>query len=425
MKRTELDKSIYINEIDTDRFKSNIISYYIVRPLCRQDVTKNALLPLVLKRGSQSYPTNLEIQKRLEELYGVRLGVSVLIRGDKQILNLTSQFVDERYLEDQDYLENVIDLINDIIFHPLLEDGYFKADYVKREKENLSKKIKSKINDKRSYAIEETIKLMCKGENYSIPSTGYIEDLETIDEKNLYDYYLKVLEESPIEIFYSGRRNEKIESIFRSKFKKLERGEILSFQRESISGQVDQVKEVVKKMDVNQAKLVLGYRTGIGYEDSLYNGLLLANVILGGSSNSKLFLNVREKESLAYYVGSRLYKYKSIILIDAGIEFKDYEKTKAIIAQEIQKMKDGEITDREIEIAKKAIISDLNGVRDSIMSITEIEFSKLITGDRRSLEEKIQAIEKVSYEEIVRASQAINLDTIYFIDREGETSEVI
>lgn len=422
IERINLGQGINFNLIETRKFKTNVLVYYIARPLNREEVTKNALLPVVLRRGTEKFQDNLTIHRQLEKLYGAKLAVGVLVRGNKQVIRISLEFVDSKYLEDESYIEEILDMLNQVVFKPHRVDGHFKDEIIKNEKKNLKKRIEAKINDKRDYAIERAIEIMCEGDSFSLPNLGYIEDLEDIDSRNLYEHYLDVLATSPMEIFYTGSKNQAIEDYFENKTFK-NRGQLLEFTRENVSEKVDQVKTVEESLDVNQGKLVLGYRTGIAYEDRLYLPLLVGNVILGGGPNSKLFLNVRERESLAYYIVSRLYKYKSIIMIDGGIEFDKYEKTREIIDQELDKMMEGDFTSREIDIAKKAMVSALESVDDSIGSMTEMEFDNIISKDRKTIGEKIEDIKKVTREEILEACGHIELDTVYFLRNSQKEDE--
>ncbi len=217
--RVKLGNGIYLNIIKTDKFKSNLLSYYFIRPLKRIEVTKNALLPLVLKRGTEKYPNNLEIEKKLEELYGSNLSIAVNKRGgEKQVIRYTMEWASGgEYLGEKGVDHDVMEILKDIIYNPILEDGVFTSKYVAQEKENLKKIIESKINDKRSYAIDRCIEEMCKNERFSLNQLGYIEDLEDIDEENLYLHYKSFLETSPIEILYVGHFDEEIINYLKKK----------------------------------------------------------------------------------------------------------------------------------------------------------------------------------------------------------------
>jgi len=412
--KIQIGNGINLNLVKTDKFKSNLLSFYFLRPLTKEEATKNALLPLVLKRGTDEYKTNLEIQKKLEENYGANLSLAINKRGEKHVLRFTVETVSGEYVSNKEYIYDVFNLLKSIIFNPLLEEGYFKKSYVDQEKENLKRKIESRINDKRSYAIDRCIEEMCKNERYSIYSLGNIEDLPKIDEKVLYNHYKDLIKTSPIEIFYVGHYDDNMVE-YMKEMAKIERKNIISIPREQIIRGAKTKNMVYEDLNVNQGKLVLGYRTGIPYEDKLYNGLLIGSAILGGGPNSKLFKNVREKESLAYYVSSTVFKYKSIMLIDGGIEFENFEKTIDIIKEQIEEIQRGNFTMNDIEISKESLKSSTMSIKDSIFLISEYFFSQILSNDNRSLEEVLEDIDRVTKEDVVEAMSRLTLDTIYFM----------
>lgn len=412
--RIKLGDGIYLNLIESNKFKANLMSYYFLRPLEREEVTKNALLPLVLKRGTDKYQTSLEIEKQLEELYGADFSISVNKKGERHVIRFTMEWAGD-YFSDNESTYEVLDMLNEIIYNPLTDENSFDEKYVSQEKINLQDRIESKINNKRSYAINRCLEAMCKSEKYSLYQLGYVEDLEEIDGESLYAHYKNILKTSPIEIFYVGKYNNEIVDYIK-RFSNHERENIIEIPREVIINKASNKNMINEKMDVNQGKLVMGFRTGIPYEDNLYNALLIANDIFGGGPNSKLFRNVREKESLAYYTGSSVLKYKSIMLVDSGIDFDNYEQAVDIINDQLKSLKEGDFTEDDIEISKKSINTSINSIRDSLFLISEYFFSQTITEDYRSLEEVISDLERVNKNEIVEAANSISLDTIYFMD---------
>jgi len=412
--RIQIKSGINLNLIKTDKFKSNLLSFYFLRPLTREEVTKNALLPLVLKRGTMELKTNLEIQKKLEENYGANLSVAINKRGEKHVLRFSVETINGEYINNKEYIYDVFNLLKSIIFNPLLEEGYFKKSYVEQEKENLKRKIESRINDKRSYAIDRCIEEMCKNERFGIYPLGSIEDLPKIDEEILYKHYKKVIETSPIEIFFVGNYDDDM-VLYMKEMANIERGEIIDIPREQIISRVKTKNMVYEDLDVNQGKLVLGFRTGIPYEDRLYNGLLVGSDILGGGPNSKLFKTIREKESLAYYITSTVFKYKSILLVDGGIEFENFEKTIDIIKEQIEEIQKGNFSEDDIEISKESLKSSTRSIKDSIFLISEYFFSQILSNDKRTLDEVIADIDKVTKGEIVEAMSKLTIDTIYFM----------
>ncbi len=413
-KRIELGKGIFLNLIETDKFKSNLLSYYFIRPLNREDVTKNALVPLLLKRGTKNFPDNLIIEKELENMYGANYSSAINKRGERHVLRFTMEWASGEYLLDKDQDIKALKMLQEIIFNPYLEKGGFKKEFVEQEIENHKNRIEGKINDKRSYAVNRCIEEMCKNEAFSLYQIGYTEDLEDMDEKNLYDHYKKILDTSIIEIFYVGSLNEEIEK-YLVENNKMERDHIVRIPREKILSTVSQKQAATDKMDVAQGKLVIGYRSSIPFEDKLYNGLLLASDIFGGGPNSKLFRNVREKESLAYYISSSILKYKSLMIVDSGIEFQNYSKTVDIINEQLEEVKNGNFKDEDIEISKKSIKTSTESIKDSAFLISEFFFSQNLCNDKRSLEEVLSDFDHVTRDEIISAADTISIDTIYFM----------
>lgn len=411
--RIKLNEGVYLNIVNEDKFKSNLLSYYLIRPLSKEEVTKNTLMSLVLKRGTKNYPNSIDIEKKLDELYGSNLSLGINKRGERQVIRFTMEWAKSNYV-DEDYDDEIIQILKEIVFNPALEDHKFLKKYVNQEKENLRRRIENKINDKDTYATERCIESMCKNERYSIYPLGYVEDLEEINESNLYEHYQDIVKTSPIEIFYVGHIDEKIiDSLKRSQ--EVPRDEIISIPEDVLIDSVQTKNIVVDELDINQGKLVIGYRAGIHHNDRLYNPLILASDILGGGPNSKLFKNVREKESLAYYIGSSIYKYKSLMLISGGIEFEDFDKTVEIINEQLNELKDGKFTDEDISKSIKSIKTNTESIRDSIFLISEFFFSQLISADNRSLEQVLEDFNKVTKDEIIEAANEINIDTIYFM----------
>lgn len=413
--RKEIGNGLNINLTYTDKFKSNYLGVYMIRPLDRAEVTLNSLLPMVLERGTKNHPSTLSLKRRLEELFGANLRISASRRGERQIIKFSMEWADGRYTGEEGLDSDILQMFREVIFDPYMEDGSFSREYLEQEKNNLITRINNKINDKRTYAINRCIEEMCKGEKFSIYPGGYQEDVPQIDGKILYDHYRKVLSTSQIEIVYTGHDNNlNLEGIIPEEF--MDREAVTFVPRETIVEKSQSRNQVRDRMSVAQGKLVLGYRAGIPYEDKLYNGLLLGNEIFGGGPNSILFRNVREKHSLAYYVSSSIVKHKSLVLLDAGIEFQNYQKTLDLINEGLREMVMGNFSDEDMEIAKKSVRTSSESIIDSPQLMSEFVFGKIISNDQRSLEEMIQELEEVTREDIIKAMGKVNLDTIYFMD---------
>lgn len=417
LKTLEIGKNVKLTLIPESKFKTNLISVYIQRKLDRNEVTKNALLPGILKSGCNKYKTLGQLTDREEELYGSYLHAGASKRGESQVLGFSILSVNEKYL-DEKILGQCIEFLNEIINNPLVIDGGFNEEYLNIEKEILKDSIMSIINDKGNYAMKRTNEIMFEGEPYSINGKGYIEDLDNIDRVSLYEHYKEVLKTSPIEIMIEGEFEEsEVVELIKEKFQ-FDRGNIIDIPKEEYYKEVDKVKEVKENMDIAQGKLVMGYRCNVDYlDEEKYYSLILGSRILGGGADSKLFINVREKESLCYTIYSTIQKSKSTMMVCSGIEAQNYEKTVNLVKEQVQKLKDGDITESEISNAKIAFINSLNSLNDEIGRISDFYFSQSISKNKSDLDQIKNMINKSTKEDIVEAVKNIELDTIYFLSK--------
>lgn len=414
-----LPGNIKVLNLKSNQFKTNLISIYIKRPLNEGEVTMNSLIPSILKMGSAKFPTQAEISKAFQELYGSSFGVGVGKIGEKQILSFKLSLTNDKYLG-ENITEKAFELLMDIMLNPLVEDRGFNDRYVEIEKEVLKEAILSRINNKGTYAMERCIEEMCKNEPYSIHEDGKIDDLEKIDSVSLYNHYKKILEDSEIEIAFTGEFDidsleKEIVSMFSFRNK-----EITQLPRESIYCNVTEVKEIIDKMDVSQGKIVMGYRTNIDVKTDDFIPMFMYSVILGSGVHSKLFMNIREKHSLCYSINSYLEKMKSIMFIAAGIEVSNFERTLELIKKEVEDMNNGVISDNELEFAKKFVKNNLRSLKDSIWSLSDYYYNLSNQGRNESVEEFLEKIESITVDDIKRISSNIQLDTIYFLTKKGE-----
>lgn len=417
LKTIEIGKNVNLTLIPESKFKTNLVSVFISRKLDRDEVTKNALLPAVLKSGCSKYKTRSQLTDREEELYGAYLNTLISKRGENQILGFSILSVNEKYL-DEKILGQSIELLNEVINNPLVVDGGFNEEYLNVEKEIRKDIIIGIINDKANYAVKRATEIMFEGEPYSISGRGYVEDLDSINGVNLYEHYKKILKTSPIDIIVEGEFNEaEVVDLIKQKFT-FEREEIIDIPKSEYYKEVKEVKEIHETMDIAQGKLVMGYRCNVDYLDKQkYYSLLLGSRILGGGADSKLFINVREKESLCYTIYSTIQKNKSTMLICSGIEAENYDKTVSLVKQQLQKVKDGDITETEISNAKIGFIDSLNSLNDEIGRVSDFYLSQYIAKDNSSIEEIKDMINKATKEDIVDSFKNIELDTIYFLSK--------
>lgn len=424
-KEKEIKKGIKIHEIQTDKFKTNLLAVFLSMPITKENVTKNSLLLAVLRRGSKNMPTQAQISQEMEEMYGASFDCGLDKTGDNHILKFYLEAVNDNFLPqtDENMLKTSIEKLLEIIFNPLVKNEAFKEEYIKQEKENVKRIIEGKPDNKARYAFDRCIEEMYKDQPYGLYKYGYIEDLEQITAQELYNYYKDMISKCKIDIFVSGDIKESTSIIEQNEdIKKLqEREPDYKINRiESKDGV--QEKEVVEEMDVTQGKLTIGLDLHLENEEQKYDTMLY-NAILGGTANSKMFQEVREKASLAYTAGSSYVRYKSNIFIKCGIEIKNYEKAMEIIRKQLDDMKNGVFTDEDIENAKKGIISGIKAIDDEQDTEITYFFGQELTDTKTSLDEYMEKIQKVTKEDIIKVANAVTVNTVYFLKDNSSAKE--
>ena len=386
--------------------------------LDRENVTKNALIPAVLRRGTKNLTTQEEINKKLEEMYGASLDCGLDKTGDNQVLKFYIETVNDEFLpqEAENMLKISLEKIFEFVFNPYLENGCFKKEYVEQEKENIKQIIDGKIDNKARYSLDRCIEEMYKDQPYGLYKYGYVEDMKDINEKNLYEYYQQLINECKIDIFVSGIIDEETENIIKNNENiiKLKDREPQYNEPEIIAKKLEKVNDVQESMDVTQGKLIIGMDLDID-DDNLRFDVMIYNSIFGGSANSKLFQNVREKASLAYTASSSYYRFKNNIFINCGIEIKNYEKALEIIKQQIEDMKKGDFTDEEVENAKKGIIASIKTIDDEQDTEITYFFSQELSKSKCNIEQYMQRISEVTKDKVVDVANKVSVNTVYFL----------
>lgn len=413
-KQTEIKKGIKLHTIKTEKFKTNLIAIMLTKKLNRENVTKNALVPAVLRRGTKNLTTQEEINKKLEEMYGASLDCGLDKTGDNQVLKFYIETVNDEFLpqEAENMLKTSLEKIFEFVFNPYLENGCFKKEYVEQEKENIKQIIDGKIDNKARYSLDRCIEEMYKDKPYGLYKYGYVEDMKNINEKNLYEYYQQLINECKIDIFVSGIIDEETENIIKNNENiiKLKDREPQYNEPKIIAKRTEKENNVQESMDVTQGKLIIGMDLDID-DDNLRFDVMIYNSIFGGSANSKLFQNVREKASLAYTASSSYYRLKNNIFINCGIEIKNYEKALEIIKQQIEDMKKGDFTDEEVENAKKGIIASIKTIDDEQDTEITYFFSQELSKSKCNIEQYMQRISEVTKDKVVDVANKVSINT--------------
>ncbi|MFJ8241202.1 EF-P 5-aminopentanol modification-associated protein YfmF [Bacillus tropicus] len=409
-----------VHIIPTDKYKTNTFVFRLKAPLNEETVTERALLPYVLQSATEKLPSVIRLRQYLEELYGSSLAVDVSKKGEDHIISIYVDIANEVYLHDAPPLfEKALSMLSDIVLHPATEGNGFLSSIVESEKRALLQRIEATYDDKMRYANERLIEEMCKVEPYRLSANGKKESVSSITNESLYRYYQKVLAEDEMDLYIIGDISESavdlVSKYFSISARPARERNVLLHKRNN------EEKEVVEKQELKQSKLHIGYRTFITYKDEDYFALQLFNGLFGGFSHSKLFVNVREKNSLAYYAASRFESHKGLLFVMSGIEAKNYEKAVEIIKEQMLAMQNGDFSEEEMHQTKSVIQNQILEAIDTPRGFVEMLYHGIISDRTRPVEEWLIGIESVTKEEIVKVAKNIELDTIYFLHgTEGE-----
>ena len=418
LETTDIKEGIRLHKIKTNKYKTNLMSVFLTSKLSRDDITKKALILTVLRRGTNNLKTQEEISKKLEEFYGASFDCGIDKLGDKHVLKFYVESLNEQYLyQKEDILNQSLNILFDIVFNPLLENGVFKQKYIDEEKQNLRIIIEGQKDNKAAYATQRCIEEMYKEKPYGLYKYGYVEDLEKIDSKNLYETDLNLIKTCKIDIFVSGDFDEKtLEEKVKSnqQISKLEPRKVEYLNEESESSNTQEENVVRENMQISQGKLNIG----LDVLSDNKSAVSVYNAILGGGANSKLFQNVREKASLAYSAGSIYIKPKSKIIIKTGIEHKNYDKALQIIKEQIDDMKNGKFSDEDIQHAKELIIASFKSMQDEQDSEISFYFGREIQKESKDIDKQIKEVSEVTKQNIVDVANKIKINTIFFLTRE-------
>ena len=416
-KKQEIKKGINLHLIKTNSFKTDLISVFITTKLTRENVTKNAILPMILRKGSKNLNNIEEINKSLEEMYGAEFNCGVDKTGDNQVLKFYLETIDNKYLpEQEDLILKGINTLLEIIFEPKIENNAFKVEFVDTEKEKLKIIIEGKKDNKAKYATLRCQEEMYKDKPFGLYKYGYIEDIDGLNAENLYEYYKKLIAECKIDIFISGNiEEEKIKEIVskNENINKLnERNPI--YETKNIMLEKTNEKEVIETADVTQGNLVLGLSISEESKKEKYIAVVY-NAILGGSATSKMFQIVREKHSLAYTAASNYLRHKNSIFIRCGIEIDNYKKTVELIKEQIEDMKKGNFTDTDINNAKTGIVSIIKMIPEEQDTQITYYLGQDLAEHKMTFEEYEENINKITKQDIINFATKVSIDTIYFL----------
>ena len=397
------------------RFKQGCLSFQLVRQMVAEEAALNALAPSVLLRGTRRCPDLRSITEHLDELYGA--SVSPLVRrvGDYQTTGLYCGFMDDRFaLPGDKVLEPMLAFLEEILLDSPLEDGAFLPSFVESEKKNLIATIESELNDKRTYSMNRLLRILCREDTFGVPRLGEVDQVAKITPRSLQDHYQKILKTSPIEIFYVGSADaNQVAQLLMPLVTKLGAREN-NLQPQTAFHPCEK-SDVVETMDVTQGKLCMGFVTPIINRGKDFAAMQLLNVIYGSGMTSKLFVNVREKMSLCYSIGSGYYGTKGIMVVSAGIDFDKEQLTREEALRQLDTCRNGGISEQELSSAKEALLSSLRSTHDAPSAIEGYYSTAALSGLIFSHSQYMEAVEKATIDDVVACAKSLELHTTYFL----------
>ncbi len=416
-------------KINDEKFKSIYISINFTMPVKNEEISQNAVLASILSKSSAKYKTQKDIEKKLYELYGVNFDINVEFVGDLYNVAFRIECINKKYLPDnQDVLEESIQFLHDIIFEPNMNLGKFDEKIIEIEKDAIIEKLRMIKDDKLRYSVFKTEGLLCKDEPFGMFVYGKEDDVKAITDVDLYNRYNNLIKNSCITVLLSGNLNgyddieQSFQKIFGNKLNtNINYDELIYNIVNSTKRKNNKINETYEKQDTVQSVMTFGLRLKEHVDNDFY-AFNVYNSILGATPSSKLFQNFREKESLAYTVRSRCYRFKGILIIYAGIERKNYNRAKEVIIQNLNEMCSGNISDAEFEASKKSLISDLLEWNDSKIAISKMIFSNLIVNknDKITVYDMIDNIKKVTKQDVINIANRLEVEEIFLLGGEQD-----
>ena len=416
--RREIMQDVFLTYLPAQRFKTSRMTVQLIAPLQRETAAANALLPAVLRRGTVRCPDMESLSAALDTLYGANIDYTVRKKGERQCVGFAAGFIDDAFTpHGEKLLEPVSAMLGELLLDPVTHGGRFLSSYVESEKANLIDAIRGLKNDKRDWADIRLMQEMCAGEPYSVLRLGDEETAGRITNQSLYVHGQALMASSRVEVIYCGSAEaQRVEDAVLTALAALPRGAQTALPEVQRIQAPDTPRRIVETMDVTQGKLAMGYRCS----SDDYPAMVLANLIFGGTSNSKLFLNVRERLSLCYYASSSYARSKNIMTVSSGVEQKDCDRAMEEIARQLTAVQNGEWEDWEQDGALQAMLSSLTSLPDSQGALENYYLGQIATDAGETPEELTAALREVTKERIMAAARSAKLDTVYFLHGKEE-----
>lgn len=422
-KREKIAEGVHFSTIRDERFKTSRMAVAMYTDIEKEKAPAVSTVSGILVHSCEEYPTFRELSRKLDMLYGMSIDGSSGKRGEEQVVLVSASGISDAYsLDGESVYEEMAKLLCSVIFKPNVKDGAFSEEDFKQEQRQALDAIDAQQNDKRAWARKRLLEVMCADEKYGISVLGTKELVEGLTAKSLYETYKELLKTARIEVIcLCANDTENVKRIFTEQFSKIERD--VKTGKTVVIGKADKTKEATDEMEVVQSKLMMGFRTDCAEPDKNADAVKLMSAVLGGTAHSKLFNNVREKQSLCYYCVSSYDPTKGVLTVESGVEKQNIEKTKNAVLKEIEDMKNGVITDEEIESAKLSIANSYLTSVDTSSGTLGWYLMQIYKGTQLTPQQQAEKIAAVTKEDIVAAANRLTLDTVYVLTSKDDGTE--
>ncbi len=393
--------------IKTTKYKTNVISLRFKEPLTKENLGLRAFLPNIMVSKCPLYNSRKKLNEALENLYGATLSKRTFRQGLLSIIEFSITFINHKFTTEP-LLENALKLLKDVVFnHKNLSKTEFLI-----EKNIAKDRILAFQNNKTSYALSRMFEVMFEGDNQGLMTIGKLDDIENVSYAAMNNYYKKFIK-SPYDVLISGDFKESDIKLINSYFKGTNtKMEIIDYVTKEPN-----YREVVEYDKINQAKVNIGYLLPIRYQDNEFYEAAIFNIVFGGDVHSRLFLNVREKHSLCYYVRSQYEPFKGFIYVFAGIDKARVELALKVIDEQLADLKKNLISDEELMYSKQSYINSLKEVEDNQNRQLDAFYIKEVL-NLDNIDEMIPKVNAVTKEQVRNMARKLTKDTLYILTPE-------
>ena len=413
VRRIELMPGVFLTCTQSKKYRSSYWYAGLRVPLSLQDAPLNAVLPRVLRQGTSDLSDARSIDLRLDELYGGRVNPVVTKRGETQWLGFRGIFLDDA-LSEQPMVDNIARMLGDLLLRPITRNGRLRGDYVEREKQHLIDDIQNMVNDKAYYAMRQALQRMCAREAYRVSQYGTLGEAKRISVARLTRHYHGVLSSAPVELYYPGSVSpQRLEQAWREALRDLPRSRALTESHTEWRIQPERIRRFSETMSVQQARLVMGYRSLCTMDSPEYPALVVANALLGGSATSRLFRTIREQSSLCYAIHSTMDRYKGLLLIHCGVAAEKLEQAEDEILHQLLLLRQGEFSSQELENALRYAAGTYRRMEDSQSASCEYWLGQSMADLRIAPSELAARLETVTRAQVTAALNRLALDSVY------------